>query len=161
MQVEAPSSQEPTIIMHRVFDAPREIVWNVFTDPKHVAKWFGGHGFENPVCEMDVRPGGLWRHVMRTPDGSEFPIEYVFVEVVRPEKLVWQDRDHGKRPAGGPPTSVSTVTLEDAGKQTRWTFVARFASVADRDHAAKMGFSHTITEGCEKFNEIAKALARS
>ena len=81
MTVDAADTTEPIIRMTRMFDAPRALVWRVFTDPKHVARWYGGHGIENPVCEMDVRAGGLWRHVMRFPDGTEFPLELVFVEV--------------------------------------------------------------------------------
>src|SRR6202163_31763 len=86
MQVDPPSPHEPTIVMRRTFDAPRELVWDALTDPKHVVEWYGGRGFRNPVCEMDVRPGGRWRHVMRTPDGTEHTMEFVFVEVVKPEK---------------------------------------------------------------------------
>jgi len=159
MNVVADSTHEAIIVMTRMFDAPRHIVWATLTDPRHVKNWFGGHGFTNPVCEMDVRPGGLWRHVMRTPDGSEHAMEYVFVEVAAPEKLVWEDADHGKRAPGGPPTAVMTVTLEPAGKQTKWTLVSRFNSIADRERAKRMGFSETLGEGTEKFNEIVKELA--
>lgn len=157
MDVSTPPD-EPIIVMTRTLDAPREIIWSIFTDPKHVAKWYGGYGFENPVCEMDVRPGGKWRHVMRTPDGAEYEMNFVFVEVVRPEKLVWQHADHGKATASRHPTSVMTVTLEDAGKQTKWKLVSRFASLAERERALGMGFTTVLGEGNEKLNEIAKAL---
>jgi hypothetical protein len=110
---------------------------------------------------MDVRPGGRWRHVMRTPSGAEYPMEYVFVEVTRPEKLVWQDADFGTRAGGGPPASMMTVTLEDAGPRTKWTLVTRFQSIADRDAAAKQGFTETLAEGCEKVDDIAQVLART
>src|SRR5262245_54420869 len=103
-KVEASSVDEAVVVMTRTFDAPREKVWAAFTDPKHVSKWYGGHGFSNPVCEMDVRPGGLWRHVMRTPDGHEFEMDFVFIEVVKPKRLVWQSASHGERRQGGPPT---------------------------------------------------------
>ncbi len=150
---------EAVIVMSRTFDAPRDVVWLAFTDPKHVTKWYGGFGFANPVCEMDVRPGGIWRHVMRTPSGAEYAMEFVYVEVVRPEKLVWKNTTHGNRPAPGQHNIVNTVTLEDAGKQTKWKLVARFDSVADRDQAMKNGFSTVITQGSEKLNDIVKALA--
>ena len=158
MNVVADNAHEAIIVMTRMFDAPREIVWAALTDPKHVKNWFGGHGFSNPVCEMDVRPGGRWRHVMRTPDGSEYAMEYVFVEVNAPDKLVWRDADHDTRPPGGLPTTIMTVTLEPAGKQTKWTLVSRFNSIAARELAKRMGFSETLGEGTEKFNEIVKAL---
>jgi uncharacterized protein YndB with AHSA1/START domain len=159
MNVDATSTDEAVIVMTRMFDASREKVWAAFTDPRHVAKWYGGHGFTNPVCEMDVRPGGLWRQVMRTPDGHELKLEFVFIEVVRPERLVWQNTSHGKpKPSGGPPTSVMTVTLEDAGQQTKWTLVTRFDSFADRDLAVRSDFAKFIEQGSEKLDAIARAL---
>jgi len=158
MHVDASSVEEPIVIMSHLFNAPRELVWAAFTDPKHVVKWYGGHGFENPSCEMDVRPGGLWRHVMRTPDGVDRPLEFVFLEVNKPEKLVWQDTDHGKRPAGGPPTCIRTVTLEAVGKQTRWTLVSRFNSFAERDFSVGMGFTRVITQGAERLDSLVQSL---
>ena len=72
----------------RVFDAPRELVWNAWTDAKHVAQWFGPHGFTNPVCEWDARPGGTIRIHMRAPDGSMCPLmKGEFREVIPPERL--------------------------------------------------------------------------
>ncbi len=150
VSVEANSVTEAVILMSRMFDAPRDLVWDTMTDPKHVSQWWGGHGFTNPVCEMDVRPGGKWHHVMRTPDGQEFTFNFVFVEVVRPERLVWQDEKHGKGAAGGPPTCVNIVTFEDHGQQTKWKLVARFNSIAERDMAAKMGFSEMISVSTDR-----------
>jgi uncharacterized protein YndB with AHSA1/START domain len=158
MHVESPADQ-PIIIMTRTFDAPREVVWTAFTDPRHVAKWYGGHGFANPVCEMDVRPGGRWRHTMRTSDGTDFPMEFVYVEVVRPERLVWKPANHPKPPPPGQLNVVQTVTLEDAGRQTRWQLVSKFDSIADRDLALNKGFTRVITQGAEKLNDIVKGLA--
>jgi uncharacterized protein YndB with AHSA1/START domain len=157
INIDTSSVDAAVIIMRRTFDAPRDVVWQAFTDPKHVAKWYGGHGFTNPVCEMDVRPGGRWRHTMLTPDGVEYPMEFVYLEVVKPEKLVWQHVDYGKRD-GGPPTCINTVTLEDDGKQTKWKLVARFNSFAEREMALKMEFAEMISQGCERFNDVVKAM---
>jgi uncharacterized protein YndB with AHSA1/START domain len=158
IEIDDRSKDEPVIVMRRVFDAPREVVWSALTDPKHVAKWFGGHGFENPVCEMDVRPGGRWHHVMRTPDGEDHTMDYVFVEVVKPERLVWRNAEGGAGPSGGPHDNVMTVTLEEAGRKTKWTLVAKFRSMADREMARKIGFAGVLGEGTEKLNDIVKAL---
>jgi uncharacterized protein YndB with AHSA1/START domain len=136
-------ADDAVIMMTRMFEAPREMVWTCMTQPEHLARWWGAPGFTNPVCEMDVRPGGLWRHVMRAPDGSEFAFDYIYLEVVKPERLVWQNVDHGKR-TDGPPTSLVTVTLDDHGERTRWRMVARFNSIADRDRAVKMGFGQMV-----------------
>jgi uncharacterized protein YndB with AHSA1/START domain len=154
MQIDPLSPHEPVIVMRRTFDAPRELVWEALTDPRHVVRWYGGHGFENRVCEMDVRPGGRWHHVMRTPDRVDHEFELVFVEVVRPERLVW-------RSAGGAPgyhDNTMTVTLEASGRRTRWTLVTRFKTMADRDLAARSGFTTVLGEGTDRFDEALQAL---
>ena len=112
--IDASSPNEPVIVITRMFAAPRELVWRAITDPKHVAQWYGGQGFTSPVCEMDVRPGGTWRHVMQAPNGPQFAINSVFLEVVEPERLVWTTANDVKRNPP-PPTSVTTVTLEVHG----------------------------------------------
>jgi uncharacterized protein YndB with AHSA1/START domain len=134
---------EATIVMTRAYDAPRNLVWQAITDAKHVAQWWGGPSFTNPVCEMDVRPGGLWRHVMRFPSGHELHLNFVFLEVEKPKRLVWQHVDHG-RGKRDPPTCAFTVTLEDLGNRTGWKMVARFSSLAERDAAVAIGFTSPI-----------------
>jgi len=153
--IDASSPDEPVVIVTRMFDAPRSLVWDVITDPKHVVHWYGGAGFTNPVCEMDLRPGGTWRHVMQAPNGMQFTINSVFLEVVRPERLVWKTiKDENRKPA--PPTAVSTVTLEEHGHQTKWTLVARFDSIAERDISANMGFGKMIGMGADRIAERLK-----
>jgi uncharacterized protein YndB with AHSA1/START domain len=158
--VDASSVDEAVIIMTRMFDAPREKVWECFTKPEHVKRWFGGAGYSNPVCEMDVRPGGLWKHVMRTPDGQDYKMDFVYIEVKKPERLVWESVGHGEKRAGGSPTCRQIITLEDHGAQTKWKLVAEFNSLADRDMAKSYGFADMITEGCERLNDVVKELAR-
>jgi uncharacterized protein YndB with AHSA1/START domain len=148
---------EPTIVMTRVYDAPRHLVWQAMTEARHVRQWWGGPGFSNPVCEMDVRPGGLWNHVMRFPDGRELRMAFVFMEVEKPARLVWQHTDYGRR-KDGPPASHTTVTLDDLGGKTRWTMVARFLSLADRDAAAGIGFSYPIEASSDGLVEYLKTL---
>jgi uncharacterized protein YndB with AHSA1/START domain len=156
-QTEIPSDR-PVIIMTRVYDAPRPVVWDAMTDPAHVVKWWGGPGFTNPVCEMDVRPGGLWNHVMRFPDGYELHMHFVFVLVDAPRSLAWRHVDHGKR-KDGPPTSETTVTLEAVSDdRTRYTMVARFGTVADRDAAVAMGVTKPIEASNERLTEYLKAM---
>jgi uncharacterized protein YndB with AHSA1/START domain len=155
--IDATSPSEPIIVITRVFDAPRELVWQAVIDPKHVVQWYGGPGFTSPVCEMDVRPGGFWRHVMQAPDGKQFSINSIFLEVAAPERLVWQTvADENRKPA--PPTAVNTLTLEQCGVQTKWTLIARFNSIAERDITARMGFGHMISMGLERMADLLKAL---
>jgi uncharacterized protein YndB with AHSA1/START domain len=148
---------ESTIIMSRVYDAPRPLVWEAMTQARHVRQWWGGPGFSNPVCEMDVRPGGLWTHVMRFPDGRELHLNFVFVEVDPPQRLVWRHVDHATR-QGGAPTCVTTVTLEDLGARTRWRMVARFNSPAEREAAVAMGFSRPIEASNERLIDYLKTM---
>lgn len=155
--LDADSSVDAVIVLARVYDAPCELVWKAITDPQHVAQWFGGAGFSSPVCEMDVRPGGHWRHVMRAPNGMEFPVNSVFLEVVPPQRLVWST-DNPEAVAAGKPVNVTTVTLEARGAQTHWLMVARFGSLADRDLAVRMGFGNLVAQGAERMAAVLQTL---
>ncbi len=147
--IDVSAADRPVIVITRDFDAPRELVWKAITDPKQVAVWYGGPGFTNPVCEMDLRPGGAWHHVMQAPNGARYTINSIFEEIVEPELLVWRTiKDPNRNPP--PPTSVNTVTLEARGQQTRWKLVTLFDSIADRDLSAKMGFGQMISMGTDR-----------
>ena len=150
-------ADEPLVVMTRLYDAPRALVWKAITAPAHVRQWWGGPGFSNPVCEMDVRPGGRWTHVMRFPDGRELSLDFVFLEVEAPSLLSWQHRDHGQR-SEGPPTSITTITLEELAEQTRWTMVARFRSLADREAALALGYSGPIEASSERLDAYLETM---
>src|SRR5260370_33691510 len=83
------AANERTVVITRVLDAPRELVFRAWTDAKHLARWWGPKGFTNPVCEVDARPGGALRIVMRAPDGAEHPMTGVFREIMAPARLVF------------------------------------------------------------------------
>jgi len=152
------SATEPTIVMSRIYDAPRSLVWQVITEPRHVRQWWGGPGVTNPVCEMDVRPGGRWEHVMRFADGRELHMSFIFLEVEKPTRLVWQSADHGQQKAGGPPSSTIAVTLEDLRSRTAWKMVATFRSMAERDAAVSIGFRTPIENSSDRLVEYLKTL---
>ena len=80
---------EREVVITRVFDAPRSLVFKAWTDPEHMARWWGPRGFTNPICELDARVGGAWRIVMRSPAGIEYPCGGVYREIVEPERLVF------------------------------------------------------------------------
>jgi uncharacterized protein YndB with AHSA1/START domain len=80
---------ERELTLTRVFDAPREIVWRLWTEPENLARWWGPQGFSNPVCEMDVRVGGQMLVHMCSPDGAVYPLTATYVEVTPPERLVF------------------------------------------------------------------------
>lgn len=113
------------IVMTRLFDAPRELVFKAWTDPKHVAHWWGPKGFTITTHEMDVRPGGVWRFVMHGPDGVDYKNKIVFVEIVPPERLVY---DH----VSGPLFQMTVTFAEQDGK-TRLTARMLFESAEARD----------------------------
>ncbi|HEU5397896.1 MAG TPA: SRPBCC domain-containing protein [Gammaproteobacteria bacterium] len=79
--------QQAELTLTRIFDAPRELVFDVWTDPKHLAQWWGPEMFTTPVCRVDARPGGELYIVMHGPDGQDYPMKGVFEEVRRPERL--------------------------------------------------------------------------
>ncbi len=151
------AATEPTITMSRVYDAPREVVSAAMTEARHVSQWWGGPGFSNPVCEIDARPGGLWKHVMRLPDGHELLMNFVFLDVEKPTRLVWQNVDHGQRNEGMP-DPVITVTFEDMGRRTMWKMVARFRTLAERDAAISVGFSRPIEASSDRLGEYLNAI---
>ena len=109
---------ERVLVIERIFDAPPSLVFKAWTDPKQVAQWWGPKGFTNPVCEMDARPGGALRIVMRAPDGAEHPMTGVFREVVEPERLVFTSM--ALDAAGNPIIDgLTTVTFAEHGGKTK------------------------------------------
>jgi uncharacterized protein YndB with AHSA1/START domain len=128
-------SDDRALVITRVLDAPRELVFAAWADPAQAAQWWGPKGFTTVSAEMDVRVGGAWRRRMRSPEGSEHISRGVYREIVRPERLVftfcWEQ---GGAPGHGPETVV-TLTFADLG-DGRTEFVLRqegFATVAGRD----------------------------
>lgn len=142
---------EPIILIERIFDAPRALVFRVVTDPFHLAQFHGPHGVTNTISEMDVRPGGYWRQVMRFPDGSEYPLTNVYLDVAEPERLVYRDAPHGSTDelADLPPAVlVTSFFFDDLGGKTRLRAQARVTSLAARLGA--MGFAEAMCQGNEK-----------
>ena len=124
------------IFIAREFNAPREMVWEAMTDPKHVVNWWGPRGFTTTIEEMDFRAGGVWRHVMHGPDGANYPNQSVFKEIVKPERIVYA---HGGKREGGPGVSFeSTWTFEAlAADRTRVSIRMIFPSAVKRDFVVK------------------------
>jgi uncharacterized protein YndB with AHSA1/START domain len=117
-------ASRPELVLTRVFDAPRDLVFNAWTDPRHVGRWWGPHGFTNPVCEVDARPGGAIRIHMRGPDGTVYPMRGEFREIVPPERLVLTTAVD--EPDGSPRFEVlHTVTFAERDGKTVLTLTAR------------------------------------
>jgi uncharacterized protein YndB with AHSA1/START domain len=126
----ANENSDREIVTTRVFDAPRELVWEVSTKPEHVAHWFGPNGFTLTIHEMNVSNGGVWRFIMHGPDGTDYPNRIDFVEVVQPERLVYE---HGNDSDVDPIRFHVTMTFEDLGNnQTRLTSRMVFPTAEQR-----------------------------
>jgi uncharacterized protein YndB with AHSA1/START domain len=122
---------ERSIVATRLFRAPRKMVYEAFADPKQVVLWWGPEGFTTIILEMDLRPGGEWRLVMHGPDGTNYPNDMIFTEVVPMERIVL-DLIGGKQ--GAEPVRLQkTITFADEDGGTRLTFNIRFASREARD----------------------------
>jgi uncharacterized protein YndB with AHSA1/START domain len=124
------------IVISRVFDAPRELVWEAMTNPLHVVNWWGPRGFTTTIEEMDVRPGGTWKHVMHGPDGSNYPNHIVFSEVVKPERIAFSNSGGKEGDQGVAFESTWTFETVDSGK-TKATIRMVFPSAEDRARVVK------------------------
>ena len=133
-------SDPRSIIGVREFEAPRDLVFAAFTDPKHLAQWWGPNGFTTTTREFDFRPGGRWRFVMRGPDGRDYQNLITFEEIVRPERIVYWHRDRSDDPADKDVEPVQfriTVNFEELGGKTRLVWSNNFPSAAERDRVIK------------------------
>jgi uncharacterized protein YndB with AHSA1/START domain len=131
----ARKTDAPVLELHiaRHFDAPRDLVFKLWTDPEHLIHWWGPRGFRTLSCELDLRPGGAWRIHTRSPDGMDFSEYGVFREIVVPERIVFT---HGFDMPGKPPgpTVLATATFTEENGKTRLTFhQGVFATIEDRD----------------------------
>lgn len=148
------------IEIHRAFDAPRDLIFRIWTDPRYVALWWGVEGATNPTCQMDVRPGGKWRIDMRTASGVLYPNAGEYLDVVPNERLVYTDVPVASSPAwhGSPPgVAVHTVTFEDEGDRTGVTLHVRFSTVVDRDRLAARGYKDGLGQAFDRVERLIAA----
>lgn len=124
------------IIIDRIVDAPRELVWEAWTQREHIDRWWGPDGFTTTTHEIDVRVGGIWRFIMHGPDGVDYNNRIVYREITPPERLVYGHDDDGEGATGD---FMSTVTFDDLGGTTRVTLRALFSSKAERDRVWEDG----------------------
>ena len=151
--VTLPSDRE--IVMTRVFDAPRELVFEAHSKCEHLTQWWGPRGHTLPVCELDFRPGGAWRFVSRGTDGGEDAFRGEFREIVAPERIVWTFEYEGM-PGH---ISVDTLTLVEQDGKTTLTATSIFDSVEDRDGMLQSGMEAGATETWDRLAEHLKAMS--
>jgi len=153
--------QDPrAIVGTRVFDAPREIVFEAWTDPKHLAQWWGPNGFTTTTSAFDMRPGGIWRFVMHGPDGRDYENRITFDEIVPAERIAYH---HGGGDDIEPVQFRTTVTFEDLGGKTRLPMRGVFPSAQERDRVIKeYGADKGLVQTLARLGDyVAARLSRS
>lgn len=130
----------------RLLNAPQELVWEVWTKPEHIANWWGPVGFTTTTHEMNVKPGGVWRFMMHGPDGRDYPNKIVFIEVVRPERLVY---NHTGEDETEDVRFHVTVNFERQGNKTKLTMRSLFESKEElirvmKEYGAEEGMKQTV-----------------
>jgi uncharacterized protein YndB with AHSA1/START domain len=148
---------EREVTITRVFAAPRALVFKAWTDPQHLAQWWGPHGFTTPVCEFDARVGGALRIHMRGPDGTIYPMHGVIRELVAPERLVFSSV--ATDTAGKPLIDqLTTVTFVEQNGKTTMTMHSRAAAVAEVGVGHLQGMEIGWTQTIDRLEAL---LARS
>jgi uncharacterized protein YndB with AHSA1/START domain len=138
LTVTTPSDRE--IVMTRVFDAPRDLVFEAHSSCEHMSRWWGPRKYEVVSCEIDFRPGGKWRIVHRDPDGEEFAFHGEYREILRPERIVW------------------TFEFEEHDGKTTFTGTSVFDSVEERDGMLESGMESGAAESMDRLDEYLEVL---
>jgi uncharacterized protein YndB with AHSA1/START domain len=152
LEVTTPSDRE--IVMTRIFDAPRDLVFEAHSSCEHLSRWWGPRGYEIVGCEVDFRPGGAWRVVHRGPEGEEYGFRGEYREIVRPERITWTFEFEGM-PGH---VSVETMTLEEHDGKTTFTSTSVFDSVEDRNGMLESGMESGAAETMERLDEYLEVL---
>jgi len=152
-------SDPRAIVGTREYDAPRDLVFAAFTDPSHLAQWWGPFGFTTTTHSFDFRPGGVWRFVMHGPDGRDYQNRITFEEIVPPQRIVYR---HGGGDDVEPVQFRQTVTFEDLGARTRITWRGEFPSAAERDRVIKeYGADKGLAETLSRLGDYVAATAQA
>lgn len=149
---------ELDLVLERVVDVPRELVWKAWTTPEHLMQWFTPAPWKTVECEIDLRPGGFFRTTMLSPDGEKFPNEGCYLEVVKNERLVFTDAlSEGFRPTE---TSFMTavIMLEALGKRTKYTALVMHSDEENREKHEQMGFHEGWGKALDQLVEHVKKM---
>ena len=153
LQVTAPTERE--IVLTRVFNAPRRLVFEAWTNPKHVPRWMlGPEGWTMPVCEIDLRPGGAWHFVWRRSDGTEMGMRGVYREIKPPERLVTTESWGGKWPE-----TLNTLLLSEEDGKTTMKQTMLFPSKEARDAALKTEMKEGASQGYDRLDDYLRTMA--
>lgn len=160
-----PWKLDPTLdlVLERVVDVPPELVWEAWTKPEHVKKWFTPAPWTTVDCKIDLRPGGMFHTTMRSPEGEEFPNAGCYLEIVEGKRLVFTDAlGPGYRPVPEDPNApfrfTAAILLEPAGAGTKYTAIAMHADETGRQAHADMGFADGWGKALDQLVALAKTL---
>ncbi|MEY2523881.1 MAG: hypothetical protein QOJ66_2446 [Ilumatobacteraceae bacterium] len=152
LKVTTPSDHE--IVLTRVFDAPRQLVFDALSKPELLKRWFGPHGHSLVVCEVDFRVGGAWRFVLESPDGRSMGMSGVYREIVPAERMV-----HTEGFDDYPGDSVVTTVLTEHDGKTTLTATALYESQEVRDAVVASGMEHGAAETYDRLADLLPSLA--
>ena len=147
LKVSLPTERE--VVMTRVFDAPRRLVFDALTKPELLRRWFGPRGWSLVACEADLKVGGAWRWVLRGPDGRDMGMRGVYQEITPPERLVSTESFDDY-----PGESLNTLILSEEDGKTTFTITVRYASQEIRDAVINSGMEHGAAECYDKLAEM-------
>jgi len=145
------STADREIVVNRVIDAPRELVFEAFTEQEHIEQWWAPRGAT--THEMDVKPGGVWRYSQPGRGGAKQPFKIEFIEISKPTRLVY---DYGTDSADAPEPVRTTVTFDQENGKTKVSLQLLFATAAEREQAVKYG---AIVGAMQALEELADYLA--
>jgi uncharacterized protein YndB with AHSA1/START domain len=136
-----PRVGEQEFVVERQFNAPRTLLFQVFTQPEHLKRWWAPQPYTMPICTIDLRPDGIWHYCMRSPEGQDHWARSVYREIVPPEKLVYTSTfaDEQANPIEGIPEHLTTVIFMEENGKTRVSARVQFASAAALSVAVNMG----------------------
>lgn len=155
---QATPTSDRELILTRLIDAPRDKVFRAWTDPRLLKEWFAPRPWTISQAEIDVRSGGSSLVVLRSPEGEEFPLRGVYLEVVENEKIVTTDAYTSAWEPSEKPFFTAIVTFEEEDGKTRYTARARHWTVADREGHEKMGFHEGWGQCADQLAALAAKL---
>lgn len=149
-------ADKANLVLTRTFNAPAALVYKVWTDPYHLAQWWGPHNFTNPVCEVDLRPGGVIRIHMKGPDGQMYPSNGTFKEIIENERLVFTSTYDGE---DGIPMlkALNTVTFTETDGKTVLTLHAQVLKATEAVLPALDGMEEGWSQSLEKLADVIAA----
>jgi len=154
LHVTTPTDRE--IVMTRVVDAPRQLMFEAWTTPEHLRHWMlGPPGWTMPVCEVDLRPGGSWHFVWRKPEGAEMDMSGQYREILPPERVV-----HTEKWGSEWPETINTVLLAEENGKTTVTMEIQYPSKEARDAALKTGMKEGAGQSFDRMEEYLGGIAR-